>query len=161
MTKIYLIIKISFRINNSINIPNEYVVPEDKCPLFLTPDIYLKIYWENLKTPHRWKSIAQRIGIMNVDNIIIKNKAIEIERKIKDYKKHHNIIQNIPFELESIIEYLREEEEIFEEEDQENEDNIYEYEEEEIYEFEEEEEEEEEFEEDDENGTDDETMNPY
>ena len=77
------------------------------------------------------------------------------------YKKHHNIIQNIPFELESIIEYLREEEEIFEEEDQENEDNIYEYEEEEIYEFEEEEEEEEEFEEDDENGTDDETMNPY
>lgn len=98
---------------------------------------------------------------MNVDNIIIKNKAIEIERKIKDYKKHHNIIQNIPFELESIIEYLREEEEIFEEEDQENEDNIYEYEEEEIYEFEEEEEEEEEFEEDDENGTDDETMNPY
>lgn len=78
-------------------IPKVYVVPEDKCPPFLTPDIYLKINLENLKTPHRWKSIVQRIGITNVDNIIIQNKAIEIERKNKDYKKHYNIIQKNTF----------------------------------------------------------------
>ena len=34
-------------------IPNEYIVPEEKCPPVLTPDIYLKIYLVNLKTPHR------------------------------------------------------------------------------------------------------------
>ena len=121
-------------------IPKEYVVQEDKCPLFLNPDLYLQIYLENLKTPHRWKSIAERIGDNQINNIIVKNKALEIERKIKEFKKHNKIMKKIPFELESIIEYLR------------NNEN-----EEEYVEFEEEEEEKEEKEE---NCTDDEIMNP-
>ena len=87
-----------------LEIKKEYIVPKEKCPPVLTPDIYLKIYLENLKTPHRWTSIAKRIDIEpKVDSIIIKNKAIEIERKIKDYKKHYNMMEKIPFELEDII----------------------------------------------------------
>lgn len=100
-------------------IPHEYVVPEDKCPPFLSLDIYLKIYLENLKTPHRWTTIAKRIEIgQNVNNIIIKNKALEIERKIKDYKNYNDIIRKIPFELENIIEYLQNKEVSFENQDE-------------------------------------------
>ena len=31
--------------------------------LFLTPGIYLNIYLENQKTPHRWMQVAKRIDI--------------------------------------------------------------------------------------------------
>ena len=131
-------------------------VPDDQCPPILEPDTYLKIYLENLKTPHRWTAIAQNLGdVQNVDNIIVKNKALEIERKIKDYKKHHDLFKKVPFELQSILEDLNDanEEKI-------DDDNL-EYLEEEEEEEEFEEEVYEENEEEEENTTDDETMNPY
>ena len=51
--------------------------------MFLIPDIYLKIYLENQKTPHQWTQVAKRIDIPGIDNIIVKNKALEIERKFE------------------------------------------------------------------------------
>ncbi|KAK8841287.1 hypothetical protein M9Y10_027490 [Tritrichomonas musculus] len=108
--------------------------------LFLTPDIYLKIYLENQKTPHRWKHVAKRIDIPGIDNIIVKN---------EDYRKHQHSIKKISFNFMDIIEYNKSLNEEFEDEIDED------------AELEEEDGEEEEFEEEEENTTDDESMNPY
>ena len=92
-------------------IQQQYIVPEEECPPLLTPEMYLQIYLENQKKSHRWKSIAKRFSeSQQIDNIIVKNKALEIQRKIKDFKMHQSIIKQIPFEQNKIIEYLNESE---------------------------------------------------
>lgn len=35
------------------SIPQQYIVPEEQCPPLLTPKMYLQIFKENRKTPHR------------------------------------------------------------------------------------------------------------
>lgn len=129
---------------NFNEIPEKYILPSDKCPPILTPELCFTKYKENLKTPHRWKKILERIEpIQKLDRMIIKNKSNKIERKIVDYNNHKNIITRVPYEIEKIIEFLNDKS------NNEDENDLYldEYEEEEEY--------------DNDWPNDDETMNPF